>query len=153
MDNKTVGRFDSGDVGRFAVRLAATRSREEEKVLRDSFLQGGIQSVAVDFGGEFPKVISTVMEHALVAASREKVINPLSGGETGALVGAVHEVMEDLTRKANGLNIGGKVSVVRYKYHLCVAVFAEIGILNLNEITAGLVHRRLHGNSMESAGK
>jgi hypothetical protein len=42
------------DIGRAALKMAVTESRTEEQALRQQLMeQQGIQTVAIDFGGEF----------------------------------------------------------------------------------------------------
>ena len=45
--------------------------------------------------------------------------------------------------KAMGLNVGGKIGIARYKEHISVCIFLSIGLLHLNEIAIGLGHRSL----------
>ncbi|MEG0971011.1 MAG: HutP family protein, partial [Acidaminococcaceae bacterium] len=61
----------------------------------------------------------------------------------GAVAGAAHAALEQVTRKAIGFNVGGKIGIVRYDEHLCVAIFMGVGVLNLNELCVGLAHRSL----------
>lgn len=139
---KEVLDFSSRDIGRLALKLAATEGREEEQTYKIRLKQMGVQSAAVDFGGKFLDIMPKLLEHAAVAAQREAVITS-SHVEMGNLVGAVHEALESMARKSIGMNVGGKLSVVRYKEHLCVVIFSEIGILYLNEIGVYLAHRAI----------
>ena len=48
-----------------------------------------------------------------------------------------------IVNKAIGLNVGGKIGIVREGEHVGVAMFFRIGLLNLNEVAIGLGHRAL----------
>ena len=99
-----------------------------------------IHAAAVDFGGPVDKIISEVMSHAMVAAQRCNLVKE-THVELGNVIGACHEVLLELMHKAAGLNVGGKIALVRYQEHLCVALFAEIGLLSFNEVGLYLAHR------------
>lgn len=129
-------------IGRAAVRMAISETRKDEQVLRDQLATQEIRAVAVDFGGQFVSVIPKIIEHAVVAAQRQGVVADNHVGE-GAVVGAVQEVLEQLKRKAVGLNVGGKIGVARHREHLSVAIYIGVGVLHLNEIAMGVAHRSL----------
>ena len=59
------------------------------------------------------------------------------------MAGATHAALEQITPKAVGLNVGGKIGVARYGEHVCVAVYLGVGVLHLNEVAVGLAHRSL----------
>lgn len=59
------------------------------------------------------------------------------------MAGAAHAALEQITPKAVGLNVGGKIGMARHGEHLCVAVYCGVGVLNLNEVAVGLAHRSL----------
>ena len=61
--------------------------------------------------------------------------------EEGGVAGAARDAMSQITQKAMGLNIGGKIAVARSGEHIAVAVFFGVGMLNLNEVAVGLGHR------------
>jgi hypothetical protein len=83
-----------------------------------------------------------IIERAVVSAKREGVIIE-SHLEEGAVAGAAREALSQVTNKAIGLNVGGKIGVARYHDHVAVCVFFGIGLLHLNEISIGLGHRAL----------
>lgn len=130
------------DVGRAAIRMAISETREVETALRNDLLKEGVRAVAVDFGGQFLPIIPKIIEHAVVAAQRQNVIMESHIGE-GAVIGAVQEALERLKQKAIGLNVGGKIGIARYKEHLSVAIYMGVGILHLNEIAMAVAHRSL----------
>ncbi len=129
-------------IGRAAVKMAISESREEEKNLRKIFAEEGIRTVAVDFGGEFLSSLPKIIEHAVVAAQRQGVVQENHVG-AGAVVGATQEALEQLKRKALGLNVGGKIGIARYQEHLSVAIYMGVGLLHLNEIAMAVAHRSL----------
>lgn len=132
----------SVEVGRAALRLALTSTREEEQVMRCQLEEVGMRSVAVDFGGQFLPSIIKILEHAVVAAQRQHVVSEDHLGE-GAVVGAAQDALEQIKVKCMGLNVGGKIGIARFKEHLCVAIYCGVGVMHLNEVTVGMGHRSL----------
>lgn len=132
--------FGSIDVARAAIKLALSKDREEETKLKALFIQNGIKSCAVDFGGEYTQIFPKIIERAVVAAKRENIIIDIHS-EIGAVAGATHEALQMISPKAIGLSVGGKIGIARYHDHLIVCIFAGIGLLHLNEISLGLGHR------------
>lgn len=134
--------YSSIDVGRAALKLALTETRDEENSLKDRYMDMGFRCVAVDFGGKFIDIIPKVMEHAAVAAERQGVVRD-THVEKGAVIGATEQALEQLKLKCVGLNVGGKLAVARYNEHLSVAIYLGVGVLNLNEIAVAAAHRSL----------
>ncbi|EGD48745.1 HutP family protein [Ruminiclostridium papyrosolvens DSM 2782] len=132
--------FGSKDIASAAIRIALTNDRATEKKLQQEFLQTGINTAAVDYGGEFISSVMKIVERAVVSSKREGVISE-SHAEQGAVAGATREAISQIMPKAIGLNVGGKIGIARYKDHVSVAVFFGIGLLNLNEVSIGLGHR------------
>ncbi len=132
--------FGSKDIASAAIKIALTNDRSSEKKLQAEFMQIGIKSAAVDYGGEFISSVMKIVERAVVSSKREGVITE-SHPEQGAVAGATREAISQIMPKAIGLNVGGKIGIARYKDHISVAVFFGIGLLNLNEVAIGLGHR------------
>lgn len=130
----------SKKVAAVAIKMALSESREEERELKKLFLTQGIQTAAVDYGGEFLSSVSKVIERAVVAAKREGVIKDTHPDE-GAVAGATHEALSQIMPKAMGLNIGGKIGIARQRDHISVAVFFGIGMIHLDEVAVALAHR------------
>lgn len=130
----------SRDVAAAAIRMAVTSDRTQEHAMRTELSQIGIQSAAVDFGGDFIASVNKIIERAIVAAKREGLIGD-THVEEGSVAGATREAMAQIMNKAIGLNIGGKIGIARYKDHVSVALFFGIGLLHLNEVGVGLGHR------------
>ena len=131
------------DVGRAALKMAVTENRTEEQAIRQSLLEKqGIQTVAVDFGGEFVSSVKKIIERAVVAAQRQGLVPSNHVGE-GAVAGAIHAALGQISSQAVGLSVGGKIGVARHGEHLCVAIFLGIGLLNLNEMAVSLAHRSI----------
>lgn len=137
MESKNIG---SRDVASAALRIALSKDRNEEKSLQSLFIQSGIHTAGVDFGGEFISSITKIIERAVVAAKRENIIQD-SHAEEGAVAGAAREAVSQIMNKAIGLNVGGKIAIARSEDHISVAIFFGIGLLHLNEIAVGLGHR------------
>ncbi len=96
----------------------------------------------MDFGGEFISSVSKIIEKTIIAAQKSGVISD-SHNEEGAVAGAAREAVSQISQKAIGLNVGGKIAVARYGDHLSVCLYFGIGLLNLNEIAIGLGHRAI----------
>ena len=120
----------SRDVARASVMLAMTRTREEERRFKEEYAAEGIRTAAVDFGGEFLPSVSRIVERAVIAAKRE-----------GVIAGATHEAIMQISAKAMGLNVGGKIGIARCEQHVAVSLFLAIGLVHLNEICLGMSHR------------
>jgi hypothetical protein len=132
----------SRDTARAAARMCLTESREEEKSLKAEYALKEIQCVAVDMSGEYISAMMEMVNRAIVAAKRENVIEETLL-EEGAVAGAAKEAISQILPKAIGCNIGGKIGIARSGNHVCVCVFAKIGLLHLNEVAMGLGHRVL----------
>ncbi|MPL63367.1 hypothetical protein SDC9_08993 [bioreactor metagenome] len=130
------------DVGRAALKIAISETRQDEQQTRELLLKQSINAVAVDFGGEFVPLVKKIIERAVVAAQRQGLVAPNHIGE-GAVAGAARAALEQITTRAVGLNVGGKIGIARHGEHLCVAIYCGVGVLNLNEVAIGLAHRSL----------
>ncbi|HZK26446.1 MAG TPA: HutP family protein [Thermoclostridium sp.] len=135
-------KYGSKDVVKAAIYMALSESREEEKTLKHQYYEKGIKCCGVDFGGDYISSIIKIVERAVVAAKREEVIFE-NHSEQGAVAGATREALNQISSKAIGLNIGGKIGVARYDDHVAVSVFFAVGLLHLNEIAIGVGHRVL----------
>lgn len=139
----TPSTLTSLDIGRAALKMAVTENRAEEQELRQNLLEfHDIQSVAIDFGGEFVPSVKKIIERAVVAAQRQGLAPSNHVGE-GAVAGAVRAALGQISTQAVGLSVGGKIGIARHGEHLCVAIYLGIGVLNLNEVAVGLAHRAL----------
>ncbi len=132
----------SKSTARAALTMALSATREEETGLKSSFSREGLQCAAVDFGGEYTASIMKLIERTVVAAKREGLIGE-THHEEGAVAGAAREAAAQISSKALGFNIGGKIGVVRSEQHVAVAVFFGVGLLHLNEVAVGLGHRAI----------
>lgn len=130
------------DVGRAALQLAISDTRQAEIETRQELLRKNIKAVAVDFGGEFVPSVKKIIERAVVAAQRQNLVAANHVGE-GAVAGAARAALEQIVPRAVGLNVGGKIGIARHGEHLCVAIYFGVGVLNLNEVAVGLAHRSL----------
>lgn len=130
----------SKDITAAAIRLAITDSRESENLIKEELAKMGVKSAAIDYGGEFLTAIPKILERAVVAAKREGVIGN-THAEEGAVAGAAHEAVNQITSKALGLNLGGKIAIAGNGTHIAVCVFFAVGLLNLNDVALGVAHR------------
>jgi hypothetical protein len=133
--------IDSIDVAKAAIKMSIS-SREEEKDLEDRFKAKGILTVAVDVGGNLNTSIQKIMERALVSAKRNGIIKDCHVHD-GAVIGAAREAIAQVSAKASGLNVGGKIGIARSGEHLSIAIFMSIGVLHLNDLVIGIGHRSL----------
>ena len=134
--------FGSKEVSAYAIRMATSLDRNEEKAIKQQCTSLGVKCAAVDFGGDFLSSVNKLIERTVVAAKREGLIKDVHN-EEGAVAGAAREAISQITTKAIGLNIGGKIGIACYKEHVSVAMFFGIGLLHLNEISIGLGHRAI----------
>ena len=132
----------SRSVARAAIVMATTATREEENAEKAALARGGIQAAAVDYGGEFVSAIGCIVERAVVAAKREGLITD-THHEEGAVAGAAREAVSQVSAKALGLSVGGKVAIARCGEHVAVAVFFSIGLMHFNEVCVGMGHRTI----------
>jgi hypothetical protein len=133
--------IDSISVAKASIEMAIS-SREEEKVLEHRFKEKGVLTVAVDVGGSINTSITKILERALVAAKRSGIIKDCHVHD-GAVIGAAREALSQVSQKANGLNVGGKIGIARSGEHLSVAIFMSIGVLHLNDLVIGIGHRSI----------
>lgn len=136
MDSKSVY------IAKTAIKMALSSTRNEEQALIQSFKKEDIFATAVDIGGDLISSIPKIIERALVASKRNGIIRDCHVHE-GAVAGATREALEQVSLKANGLNVGGKIGIARGGEHLIVCIFLSIGLIHLNEIAIGLGHRSL----------
>lgn len=138
MDKK----YTSRDIAKAAVMLAMSSSRAEEAEMKARYRKDGIKSAAVDIGGDIIQSITKIMERTLVASKRNRVISDTHVFE-GAVTGATREAIGQVMDKAAGFNVGGKIGIARYKEHLSVCIFLNIGIFRLEDVVIGLGHRAI----------
>jgi len=136
-------KYTSLDIGRAALKIAVTASRDEENDIKSRLAKQDITATAVDFGGEFIHSIVKIVERAVVAAQRQGLV-PDNHVGAGAVAGAASAALEQVKNKAMGFNVGGKIGIARYGEHLCVAIYMGVGVLNLNEMCVGLAHRSIY---------
>lgn len=134
-------KWDSTDIAKAAVEMAIS-SREGEEKLMESYKKTGIHTVAVDVGGNLIESIPKIIERALVASKRAGLIKECHVND-GAVAGAAREAIMQVSVKANGLNVGGKIGIARGGEHIAVCIFMSIGLLHLNEVVIGLGHRSI----------
>ncbi|MEF9951891.1 MAG: HutP family protein [Clostridium sp.] len=133
--------MDTKPITNASIKMAIS-DREEENLLKKEYTEKGILVAAVDFGGNLLSSIPKIMERSVVASKRSGLIEDCEAHE-GAVAGATKEALMQVTPKALGLNVGGKIGIARCGVHICVTIYLSIGILHLNEITIGLGHRTL----------
>lgn len=131
----------SVDVAKASVKMAIS-SRSEEERLIDEFKRKGILSAGVDIGGDLISSIPKIVERAIIASRRSGITKECHVHD-GAVAGATREAIAQVSLKANGLNVGGKIGIARSGEHISVCIFMSIGLLHLNEVVIGLGHRSI----------
>ena len=138
----TYAEVGSRETARAAMQIASSRSREEEKRIRAECAKIGVQVAAADYGGDFVPSVMRIVERAVVTAKREGLIAD-THAEEGALAGAAHEAVAQISTKALGLNVGGKIGIARWNVHVVVVLFMGVGLVHLNEVCLGMGHRAI----------
>lgn len=131
----------STDVAKAAIEMAISTRDSEEKLVND-YKNKGILTAAVDVGGNLIESIPKIIERAIIASRRTGVIKECHVHD-GAVAGAAREAIMQVSAKANGLSVGGKIGIARCGEHIAVSVFMSIGLLHLNEVVIGLGHRSI----------
>jgi HutP. len=134
--------LQSTDVAKASIEMAIS-SRENEKILDETFRSKGILTVAVDIGGNINNAVLKIIERALVASKKKGLIKEDYHVHDGAIAGATREALFQIIQKANGLNVGGKIGIARSGEHISVCIFMSIGLLHLNEVVIGVGHRSI----------
>ena len=134
---------NSTKVAKIATKMAIC-DREEEGQLKKMYGQHGIKVTAVNVGGNINSSSSKILESALVAAKRNGLIREEHLHE-GAVIGAARDAIIQVSNRANGLNVGGKIGIARGGEHISVCIFLSIGLLHLDEVVIGIGHRCLPG--------
>ena len=70
-----VREYQSGDVGRAALRMALSETRTDENLLKQELAKQEIRAVAVNFGGKFLDILPKIYESAIVAAQRQYAVS------------------------------------------------------------------------------
>lgn len=136
--NEMIG--DSREIARCALTIAMTSTREEENSMKNTFLAEGIKCAASNYGGDFVSSVMKIIERAVVAAKREGLIGE-THQEEGAVAGAARDALAQITNKALGMSVGGKIGIARSGGHVAVALFFTAGLVHLNEVCVALGHR------------
>lgn len=132
---------NSVDIAKASIKMAISSRQEEEKLIEE-FKKENVLAVAVDIGGNLNTSIQKIIERALVASKRTGIIKDCHVHD-GAIAGATREAIMQVSDKANGLNVGGKIGVARHKEHISVCIFLSVGLLHLNEVVIGIGHRSI----------
>ncbi|OOM81544.1 HutP [Clostridium puniceum] len=132
---------NSTKVAKIATKMAIC-NRNEEEDLKRYYNEQGIKVTAVNIGGNINSSISKILESALVAAKRNQLIREEHLHE-GAVIGATRDAIIQISNRANGQNVGGKIGIARGGEHISVCIFLNIGLLHLDEVVIGIGHRAL----------
>ncbi|MBE6050662.1 MAG: hut operon positive regulator HutP [Clostridium sp.] len=128
-------------VAKVATRMAIS-SREEEEHLKEQYGKTDMKVTAVNIGGNINESIHKILERALVASKRNGLIKEEHLHE-GAVIGATRDALMQVSTRANGQSVGGKIGIARKGEHISVCIFLSIGLLHLDEVVIGIGHRAL----------
>lgn len=128
-------------IAKIATKMAICERFEEDN-LKKIYSEEGIRVTAVNIGGNINSSISKILESALVASKRNGLIREEHLHE-GAVIGATRDAIIQVSNKANGQNVGGKIGIARRGEHISVCIFLSIGLLHLDEVVIGIGHRSL----------
>lgn len=131
----------SVEVAKYAIQMAISEREEEESLIK-TLREKNAYAVAVDIGGNLISSIPKIIERALVASKRTGIIKDCHVHD-GAIAGATRDAIMQISSKANGLNVGGKIGIARQGEHISVCIFLSIGLLHLNEVVIGIGHRAI----------
>ena len=131
----------SSQVAKIATRMAIS-SREEEEILKNEYSKLSAKVTAVNVGGNINESVHKILERALVASKRNGLIREEHIHE-GAVIGATRDALMQVSTRANGQNVGGKIGIARKGEHISVCIFLSIGLLHLDEVVIGIGHRSL----------
>jgi len=132
---------NSTKIAKIATKMAICNRNEEEELKR-YYNEQGIKVTAVNIGGNINSSISKILESALVAAKRNQLIREEHLHE-GAVIGATRDAIMQISNRANGQNVGGKIGIARGGEHVSVCIFLNIGLLHLDEVVIAIGHRSL----------
>lgn len=132
---------NSTKVAKIATKMSIC-NRNEEEDLKKYYNEQGIKVTAVNIGGNINSSIAKILESALVAAKRNQLIREEHLHE-GAVIGATRDAIIQISNRANGQNVGGKIGIARGGEHISVCIFLNIGLLHLDEVAIGIGHRAL----------
>ena len=132
---------NSTKVAKIATKMAIC-NRNEEEDLKKYYNEQGIKVTAVNIGGNINSSITKILESALVAAKRNQLIREEHLHE-GAVIGATRDAIMQISNRANGQNVGGKIGIARGGEHVSVCIFLNIGLLHLDEVVIAIGHRAL----------
>lgn len=132
---------NSIEVAKIATRMAIS-NREEEENLKNKYSKEGVKVTAVNIGGNIIESVHTILERALVASKRNGLIREEHLHE-GAIIGATKDALMQVSNRANGQNVGGKIGIARKGEHISVCIFLSIGFLHLDEVVIGIGHRAI----------
>ena len=132
---------NSTKIAKIATKMAIC-NRNEEDELKRFYNEQGIKVTAVNVGGNINSSVSKILESALVAAKRNELIRDEHLHE-GAVIGATRDAIIQVSTRANGLSVGGKIGIARRGEHISVCIFLSIGLLHLDEVVIGIGHRSL----------
>ena len=122
-----------------AIEIAISKDIESEKKIKERLLKDGVRATGVNFGGNFVSSIPKMIERIMIASKKEGIL--ISEEEAGAIIGATKDALSQITVKATGFDVGGKISIAREKNQVAVVAYFCIGTLNLNDMVLGLGHR------------
>lgn len=131
------------DIGRMAVLVAMSISREQENQIRDVMASKQYNFCITEVGGEREE-FSKKLYKAVMGATLNNNIIVKNSREVHALLHATEEAKKGfLFQEVSSLNIAVKISVVRSKSWIAVAMYgysAMHSITNHSRVGLGMMH-------------
>ncbi len=134
---------DKSKIGKAAIVLSLTETREEEEELKKEYWSQGLMCTATGIGGE-SNSINQKINGAVTSACFNNTIITKDKKEVHAVIHATQEAKEGfLLHAPTGANVVLKAAVVRYEDWLAVAIYgysAMHSITNHERAGLGIMH-------------
>lgn len=130
---------DNFDIGRWALLLAMSISREQESIIKQTLSELRYKFCITEVGGERAEFNKKLYKSVIGAALNNNIVVKCSN-EVHALLHATEEAKKGfLFKEVDSLNIAVKVSIVREEHWLAVSMYGNSAMHNItNHCRAGL---------------
>ncbi len=132
-------------IGKIAMLISLTETREEEEIIKNLFLKKGFKCAATEIGGHVDENFFYKLTKSLIgAAVNNDIIESNNTKEAHAIIHAAHEAEQGfLVTLPGSVNVGIKIGIVRKDGWVAVALFGESAYHNLTSHTRaclGMMH-------------
>ena len=116
-------------IGYTAMRLAMSRTIDEENTLKREYLREGFKLVVTEVGGNTKRDFQDKSSRAILGAAMNGGIIEKNAVEMHALLHAAEEAKQGVILNASAeSNLAVKVAIVRTEHWVAVAIFGESAI-------------------------